>query len=63
VRSPVLIVVATVIVAGVIALIGETLSFSSAAYLAAFVIGLLAISLLDRDRFRGADLRRTRAPR
>lgn len=62
-RSPVLVVAATVIVDGVIALISEALSFGSAVYLAAFVIGLLAISLIDRDRFWDADLRRTRPPR
>jgi len=62
-RSPALIAAAIVIFAVAVALIGEALSFSSAAYLAALVIGLLAISMIDRDRFWGADLRRTRAPR
>ncbi len=57
-RSLVLVFAAMVVLAVGIALIGEALSFGSAAYLAAFVIGLLAVSLIDRDRFWGADLLR-----
>lgn len=57
-RSPVVIVSAIVVVSVAIALVGETFSFGSAAYLAALVIGGLGVSLIDRDRFWGADLRR-----
>jgi len=62
-RSPVLIVAATVVLSVTIGLIGEALEFGSAAYLAALVIGSLAVSLIDRDRFWGADLLRDAARR
>lgn len=62
-RSSVLIASAIVVVAVAVALIGEALAFGSARLLAALVIGLLAVSLIDRDRFWAADLRRTRSPR
>ena len=59
-RSPVLIAAVTVVVAVTIAVIGEALNFGSGAYLAAVVLGILAVSLIDRDRFWAADLRRER---
>lgn len=56
-----LIAAAAVVVAVVLALIGEALSFGDGADLAALVIGMLVVSLIDR--FWAADLRRTRSPR
>ena len=62
-RSPVLIVAAIVVVSVTVALIGEALALGSVAYLAALVIGSVAVSLIDPDRFWGADLLREAARR
>jgi hypothetical protein len=56
-RSPLLIGAAAVAVAVLIAVIGAALEFGSAAYLGALVLGILVVSLIDRDRFWAADLR------
>ncbi len=50
-------VLAVIAVGLAVALIGEALDFGGLAYLAALVVGLLLVSLTDRDRFYLRDLR------
>ena len=57
-RSPYLIAAAAALVGVAIGIIGNALSFDGGAYLVALLVGMLLVSLIDRDRFWGADLRR-----
>lgn len=59
--NPMLRILFATIVAGLLAgTLGRELGFSPVAYLAALLVVMFAISLLDRDRFYAADLRRRR---
>jgi hypothetical protein len=62
-RSLLLIGAAAITVGVSIGLVGKALDFGSAAYLAALVVGVLVVSLVDRDRFWAADIRRQRRER
>lgn len=52
-RSPLLLISAGLVIATVGALVGDALDFGGLAWIVALVVMMLAISVLDRERFYG----------